>query len=86
MSGRIVYEDISPGASEAAVYSGSFVDADRSVPGRLSEGVANPNIVTLEVNRWLLNGTREIYQTQVFGLFSSVVSGATGPCTSPTTS
>lgn len=78
MSGRIVYEDISPGASEAAVYSGSLVDANRSDPSRLSEGVANPNIVTLEVNRWLLNGTREIHTTQVFALLSSVVSGADG--------
>ena len=78
MSGRIVYKDISPGASEAAVYSGTLIDADKSVPSRLSEGVANPNIATLELNRWLLNGTREIYQTQVFGLFSSVVSGADG--------
>lgn len=78
MSGRIVYEDVSPGAADAAVYSGSLIDEGKSVPGRLSEGVTNPNIVTLEVNRWLLNGTREIYQTQVFGLFSSVVSGADG--------
>lgn len=78
MSGRIVYEDISPGASEAAIYSGSLIDEGRSDTSRLSEGLTNPNIVTLEVNRWLLNGTREIYTTQVFALLSSVVSGADG--------
>lgn len=78
MSGRIVYEDVAPGAAEDAAYSGALVDTDKSLLSGLSEGLANPNIATLELNRWLLNGTRDTYKTQVFGLFSSVVSGAGG--------
>jgi hypothetical protein len=78
MSGKIIYEDVAPGASDAAVCNGTNVNATLSRPDLLPVGVDNPNLAVLEKNRWLLNGTRKLYTNQVFGLVSSAVSGNDG--------
>lgn len=59
MAGKIVYKDIAPGAAEDAAYSSTgqtaFSNLDLSADGTARK------FATLEQNRWVLDGTFEIY-------------------------
>ena len=56
MSTRIVYQDIAPGASDTALTSYTNDDVYHSAPARLFSG-SDYSPITLEPNRWVLDGT-----------------------------
>lgn len=74
----VTYRDIAVGAEEAAavVAAGSTPE---SVPQRLAGGVNPGKVISLEHNRWILDGTfGTFYEDADIAFWSSEISGETG--------
>lgn len=84
MAGNIVYKDIAPGAasdsSYAATGASSYSDLDLSNPG------SGDALLTLEPNRWVLNGKYRARGTsETVHLWSTAMSDANGDFSTPPT-
>lgn len=74
MSVKIVYEDIASGADEDALITTSSA-ADFAYPALLPFGGSGAAIATLEPYNWILDGSREILDTQQLAFWSTAISG-----------
>lgn len=74
----ITYKDVAVGAQEGADFA--VVGAtDESAPERLATGAEPGGVITLEHNRWLLDGSFDaFYDQSVIAFWSSEISGADG--------
>lgn len=70
----ILYKDIAVGAAEDATVTASG-QMEGSYPSLLTEGVSTPPIAVLERNSWVLDGSRELMDGQLFAFWSSELSG-----------
>lgn len=77
MSVRIVYEDIAAGAAEDAELTTADA-AGFSDPARLPFGGSEAAIATLEPYSWLLDGSRELLDSQPVAFWSAAMSGYDG--------
>ena len=78
----IIYKDIAPGAAEDAAVAASG-QMEGSDPTLLPEGHSTPAIATLELNSWLLNGTRKIMDGDTLAFWSEELSGEDGAFANP---
>ena len=74
MSVRIVYQDIAAGAEEDAAVSAPGA-AEFADPGLLPSGGSGAAIATLEPFSWVLDGSRELLDTQQLAYWSQTLSG-----------
>lgn len=82
MSVRIVYKDIAPGAAEDATIT--TTDAtDFSEPSLLPFAANESGIATLELNSWLLDGSRDVLDEQPIAFWSSAISDENGEFETP---
>lgn len=82
MSVRIVYQDIAAGADEDAVISTNAA-SDFSNPDMLPLASSEIPIATLEPDSWILDGSRQVLDTQEAGFWSHDASGADGRFSDP---
>lgn len=71
---KVVYKDIAPGAAAAATVSTASAN-DFSTPSELAGDGTTAVLATCELNQWLLDGTRDIYDDQTVSFWSSEISG-----------
>lgn len=69
----ITYRDISPGAARSAVFSGQHYEPFSHL-AELRNTNEQENIVSLETNLWILNGTYKVLGNQVIPFWSNVLS------------
>lgn len=74
---KILYKDVAPGADRDAKLT-SLEHSDDSNLDLLPFGVEPRPVATLERNRWLLNGTFQLRETQKLAFWSSVLSDTEG--------
>ena len=85
MSVKIVYQDIAPGAAEDASVAASGEHA-YSDPSLLPFGAGNgASYVTLEKNRWLLDGSFDFYDGGAVSFWSDALSDDDGAFSTPPT-
>lgn len=82
MSVKIVYEDIAAGADEDALVTTASA-AEFSEPALLPFGGSGAAIATFEPYSWLLDGSREILDTQQLAFWSTAASGPDGRFETP---
>lgn len=82
MSVKIVYEDIATGAAEDAEITTADA-AGFSDPACLPFGGSDTVIATLEPYSWVLDGSREILDSQQIAFWSTAMSGEDGRFTAP---
>lgn len=82
MSVRLVYEDIAVGAEEDASVSTTAAQSF-SEPSQLPHGAESVPIAALELNGWVLDGTRQLLNGQKVGFWSSALSGEDGTFSIP---
>lgn len=78
----ILYKDVATGAAEDAEVSASSA-LPAANPRLLPEGAAPGRLLTLEPNRWLLDGTFRAVSNQQIAFWSSGLSGADGSFETP---
>lgn len=81
MPGQIVYKDIAPGAADDAEFSAADKTAFSTLA--LSDDAIAERTVTLERNRWLLDGTFTVYDGSGVHLWSASLSGENCAFTTP---
>lgn len=74
MSSKLIYRDIAVGAEDDAAVTASGHSSMGDV-SKLPVGVDTPALAVLELNSWLLDGTREIYTDQPMAFISTALSG-----------
>lgn len=82
MSVRIIYQDIAAGADEDAAVTTESAQ-EFSNPDLLPFEDAAPSLASLEPNRWILDGTREIVDGQPVPFWSEAMSGEDGRFETP---
>lgn len=74
----VIYKDIAVGAAEAATVSATGQTAE-SQPQNLLSGVDTGKVITLERNRWILNGSFNVwYENGQYAFWSSAASDDEG--------
>lgn len=74
MAGKIVYKDIAPGAAEDAAFTASGQTSFSNLD--LSADSSAKKDVTLEFNRWTLDGTFEVYDGHAVHYWSEALTDA----------